>query len=295
MKLVLVLTVALTAHAVLIAAQGTQGAQGVFRSRAEVVVIDAAVTDGRRPITNLTKDDFELRDNGVVQQILDFSRETMPLDVTVTIDLSGSMTPAKRAVVLRAIDQVSAALGPADRGAVVTFATRVTERTPLMAPPMAVDLSMTGSGTAVRDALLLSLVSAPVVDRRQFGLFMTDGEDTTSYFDARTVAETARHASGQTTVVIVRDDGKLKDNAAKAMFQAVASTTGGEVVELERGDDLSRAFLAALESFRTSYVLRYSPVGVPAPGWHEVSVRTKSRKYNVRARRGYWADAPRPQ
>jgi len=292
MKPVVILTVALAAHAALIGAQGAQGT-GVYRSRAEVVVIDAAVSDGRKPITHLTKNDFELRDNGVVQEVLDFSRETLPLDVTVTIDISGSMTPAKRGMVYRAVDQISAALKPDDRGSVVTFATRVIERRPLLPPPMEADLSPNGSGTAVRDALLLSLTSTPAVDRRQFGLFMTDGEDTTSYFDARTVTETARHASGQTTIVLVRDNGKLKDKDARQMFQAVATTTGGEVVELDRGDDLSRAFLAALESFRTSYVLRYSPVGVASPGWHEVSVTTKPKRYNVRARRGYWADVSR--
>jgi hypothetical protein len=37
-----------------------------------------------------------------------------------------------------------------------------------------------------------------------------------------------------------------------------------------------------------SYVLQYVPQGVPADGWHEVSVTVKKQpKYDIRARRGY--------
>ncbi len=85
----------------LAAIPGAPPPQTVYRAQTDVVVIDAAVTNGRTPVTNLTKHDFEVKDNGVVQSILDFSRETAPLDVTVTIDVSGSMTRADRVVVER--------------------------------------------------------------------------------------------------------------------------------------------------------------------------------------------------
>jgi hypothetical protein len=74
----------------------------------------------------------------------------------------------------------------------------------------------------------------------------------------------------------------------------VAGTTGGEIIALQENDDLSRAFLEAVDNFRTSYVLRYSPKGVPTSrGWHEVQVKTKNNKYSVRARREYWAEGRR--
>jgi len=286
-------TVALVLSALL--AQATlasnSGRQAVYRARTDVVVIDVAVADGRKPVTNLTKDDFELRDNGVVQQILDFDRQRMPLDVTVTIDMSGSMNQKKREIVERALGQIGASLQPADRAAVVTFAATIAERTPLGPPPLVVDLSTPRGGTSVLDTLLLSLVTAPIVDRRQFSLFMTDGEDTTSYFDPFTVVETAKFANGQTSVVIVRDGGHLNHGAVLTAFRSVTNLSGGEMIELDGGDDLSQAFLTAVENFRTSYVLRYSPAGVPARGWHDVGVTLKSRNRNhtIRARRGYWS------
>jgi hypothetical protein len=150
------------------------------------------------------------------------------------------------------------------------------------------------TGTAVIDALLLSLVSAPSPDRRQLTLFMTDGEDNASYFDMNTVVETVKHASGQLSIVLARENRGLADGRIMDLFRLVTRTTGGELVELGRNDDLGKAFIGALETFRTSYVLRYAPVGVAATGWHEVAVRVKSaRNVTIRARRGYWADPAR--
>jgi VWFA-related protein len=266
--------------------------QTTYRARTDVVVVDAVVSDGRKPIRDLVKEDFELRDNGVVQQIADFSRETLPLDVRVTIDISGSMTPADRGSVERALARLSGALGPADRVSVTTFSSDIIERTALQPPPLAVDLShgRAGQGTAVFDALLLSLITAPSLERRQFVLFMTDGDDTASYFDGRVAVETARHANAPTTIVLVANRAPV---SVLGVFRGVASTTGGDLIELKGREGLSDAFLAALERFRSSYVLRYSPAGVARTGWHDIVVTLKSKPYTVRARRGYWADSVR--
>ena len=285
------MTRALTLGVAIFAAAAMTGAsaqQTVFRARSDVVVIDVAVTDGRTPVSTLTRDDFELRDNGVVQSILDFDRGTLPLDVTLTIDVSGSMNKEKRAAVERAIAQVSGALTPDDRAAVVTFGTTLFEDAPLRPPPLTVDLSARGGGTSVFDALLLSLVSAPSADRRQLTVFMTDGDDTSSYFDARTVLETAKHAHSQLSFVVVRGGGTDADGPVMNAFRSIARSTGGEVLQIDADERLSEAFLTAIGNFRMSYVLRYTPTAVPGAGWHDVAVRVKSGKYTVRARRGYW-------
>jgi hypothetical protein len=263
--------------------------QGVYRGRADIVVIDVSVSNGRTAIAGLTRDDFVLTDDGVPQAILDFAHGTLPLDVTLTLDISGSMTPAKRAAMERAVSQVSAALMPADRAAVVTFASSVAAAAPLRHPPIAISLGDTGRGTSVLDALLVSLVTTPVVGRRQISIVMTDADDTSSFFDARTVIDTAAYAPGVMSFVVVRDGGTRADGVVLGTFRAVARATGGEVIQIGQDDPLSRAFLAAIGNFRASYVLRYTPAGVSATGWHDVAVTVKSRKYDIRARRGYWA------
>ena len=58
--------------------------------------------------------------------------------------------------------------------------------------------------------------------------------------------------------------------------------------------ELPGHFRMALEEFRTSYVLRYRPVGVKPGGWHELGVKIAKRDYDVRARAGYfWRPLPR--
>jgi VWFA-related protein len=54
--------------------------QPVFRTRTQHVAIDVVVTDSRdRPVTDLTKDDFEIRENGTRQTIADFTHVSIPL------------------------------------------------------------------------------------------------------------------------------------------------------------------------------------------------------------------------
>jgi Mg-chelatase subunit ChlD len=261
----------------------------VYRARSDIVVIDAAVLDGKKAITTLTKDDFELRDNGVVQRVLDFDHGRMPLDVTMTIDISGSMTREKRAAVERAVGQVSRALDQEDRAGVVLFGRSVADATPLRHPPIAVDLTQTGGGTSVFDALLLSLVTAPLPDRRQLNIVMTDGDDTTSFFDHDTVVETAKHTAGQMSFVVLKGGSTDADGPVMNAFKSITKTTGGEIIQIDADEALSEAFLRAIENFRTSYVLRYAPTGVPAVGWHDVTVSVKAKRYTIRSRRGYFA------
>jgi VWFA-related protein len=264
--------------------------QAVFRGGTTIVTIDAAVADGRRAVTNLTGRDFEVRDNGVAQQVLEFGREAFPLDVTLTIDLSGSMTPEKLASVKHAIGQVSAALRPEDRCGVVTFTSRVVDLLPLQHPPLDLSLPATrpAGGTSIVEATLLALVTPPLTDRRQLGILMTDGDDTTSFFDVPTTIETAKYANTQLSTVLAQAGRKTDDGLMLTLLRTVAKTTGGEVIEIDEKGDLGSAFMTAIENFRTSYVLRYVPTGVPRSGWHDVEVAVKGKKYSIRARRGYW-------
>ena len=261
----------------------------VFRTSTDVVIIDVTVMDGRKPVTTLTKADFRLTDDGVAQTLIDAGREPLPLDVTFTIDISGSVTEEKRATIERAITQVGATLRPEDRYSVVSFGSRVVEQSPMAHPPVSLHLgNRYADSTSFLDALLLSLVTAPTIGRRQLNLILTDGVDTTSFFKAPLVLDTMRFASGQTSVILVRgQNSNLGGGPARDLLKTVTATSGGQIIELDRDDALKDTFLAALDAFRTGYQLRYSP-SVSRPGWHPVVVTVGARKYTVRARQGYW-------
>lgn len=285
--------IAVCLASIAVASSGAQ--QSVYRARTDVVAIDVSVKDSRRTVAQLTARDFELRDKGVVQTILDFQRERQPIDVTLTLDVSVSMYDAKLAAVRRAVAQVGQALEPGDRAEIVTFSTHVGLAVSLTAPPIDAAIRSTGGGTSVLDALLLSLAKAPVAGRRHLNILMTDADDSASEFEPPIVRQTARFSSAQMSFVITRRgsfsvNGQLDETLAT--LRSVADTTGGQVVEIQTDEGLSETFLAALEDFRTSYVLRFTPTGVTQPGWHDVTVSVKNRNYSVRARRGYWGLGP---
>ncbi|HXG69492.1 MAG TPA: hypothetical protein VNJ04_02655, partial [Gemmatimonadaceae bacterium] len=68
------------------------GQQPTFKSGARSVAVYATVTDkDGRLVPDLSRDDFEVRDNGKAQPISVFSNEVQPISVVMMLDRSGSM------------------------------------------------------------------------------------------------------------------------------------------------------------------------------------------------------------
>jgi hypothetical protein len=65
--------------------------QPTFRAEVDVVSVDVAVTDRSRPVGGLDSADFQLSDNGVAQRIELLSIEATPIDVSLVVDVSGSI------------------------------------------------------------------------------------------------------------------------------------------------------------------------------------------------------------
>ena len=64
----------------------------IFKSGARTVAVYATVTDSTgRLVTDLEKEDFEVRDGGKVQPIAVFSKEVQPITLVMMLDRSGSM------------------------------------------------------------------------------------------------------------------------------------------------------------------------------------------------------------
>ena len=71
-----------------------EATQAVFRARTDSVAISASVKRGNAAVANLTANDFKLTDNGVQQSIEAVTIESVPLDVTLFMDTSGSTAGA---------------------------------------------------------------------------------------------------------------------------------------------------------------------------------------------------------
>src|ERR1700682_6733442 len=67
----------------------------VIKVDTDLVVFDVQVVDKkpRRVIGDLTRDDFEVSENGVRQPVSYFGREELPLSILLLLDVSGSVRP----------------------------------------------------------------------------------------------------------------------------------------------------------------------------------------------------------
>jgi VWFA-related protein len=261
--------------------------QPVFRSAADAVRVDVAVRRGGRPVTNLAASDFTIRDNGVAQPIATLSYDTLPVDVTVLLDVSGSVTGAVLDQLRRGVLDLARTLRPADRLQVWTFDVHVRPLTAFGEPLAGIDrkfAEITGGGaSAVRDALAVALAAGAAPDRRQFVALFSDGQDTSSVTSSAELLEVARRTVPSVSVVLATP----VHTQADPTYVDLTTETGGTLVSLRPTDTIGGLLRRALDQYRSSYVLTYVPTGVVPRGTHVIDVRVSRPNVEVRARKTY--------
>lgn len=268
--------------------------QPTFLSEAASVVLDVSVTQNGKPVIGLTAKDFHVTDRKVVQTVADVSREQFPVDVTFVLDLVGSVEGPWLDGVRRAVETLRTALGGDDRARLVIFDPRIREIPGLEYGPIRITAENRpneGGASSLFDAVAISLVRETDADYRRMAIVLTDGQDGGSFLDEAELLDVASR-SDLTVFVVAVTDGTTRvpqRPANERLLQALADTTGGALTIVQRDADLAASFVQKLEEFRTSYVVRYTPAGSPAPGWHDVTVRlNRPGNFSVRARKGYF-------
>jgi Ca-activated chloride channel family protein len=285
--------------------------QPTFQSSASAVAVDVTVRDrSRRPVTGLTANDFQVFDNGVLQKVDEVSYGKLPIDVTVALDVSYSVTGALLERLRRGVSQLMGDLTKQDRLKLVLFNMRVNRTLDFTNDVKAVDRAIRGAaaggGTALFDAVSVTLVSAHAPDRRQLIVFFTDGSDSVSTTTSAAVSEIAKRTRATLTFVmpgigptITRGAGMevtplfqggrgVMPGPRQRVLSALAGETGGTVLPVSPTTDLSAAFRRVLNEFRTAYVLYYTVQGVERAGYHTIEVTVNREGADVQARRGYF-------
>ena len=112
------------------AAQDQSQEQSTLRVSVNLVLLDATVkTKAGRIMSDLKKDDFEVREDGVPQRVEIFGRDELPLEVALVLDLSDSIGPFMGPL-REAATTALGALKPEDQVALFTFATEAELRVP---------------------------------------------------------------------------------------------------------------------------------------------------------------------
>ncbi len=272
----------------LMAAAETAAQRPTFSARIEGVRIDALVSEAGAPIAGLGLGDFEVRDNGVRQEIDLVSLADVPVNVVLTLDLSASVAGAKLTGLVGASRSLLDGLAPEDTAALITFNHAVVQRVPLTRRiddvREALEESEADGDTALVDASLGAMLLGDTDAGRTLVVVFSDGVDTASFVRPELVLDTARRVNG----VVYGVSSSAKDTR---FLRDLTAATGGRIIEIGETGDPGPAFLEVLREFRRRYVITFTPTGVAPGGWHKLEVRVNRPRARVQARAGYFSSA----
>jgi hypothetical protein len=285
-------------------AQSQSDKPRVFRTTTTSVAVNASVKRGNRVVANLTGSDFRLTDNGVAQAIDAVSIESVPMDVTLFLDTSGS-TAGKLDDMKQDVQGIIRLLRPGDQFRLLTIGDSVYEPVSWVPAGTKVDLTFGAVGgiSLIQDALLIALLHPPQPDRRHLIVGMTDRQDCGSVVPSGLLRELTGRSEAVLHLVEFSGGGEESNYRVRTcsprarpdgvrILDDAAARTGGQLHTQSfffRSSSLLRAFKTIFDDFRQSYVLRYSPSGVDPRGWHAIKVDVPAVKdATIRARLGYY-------
>ncbi|HMH15949.1 MAG TPA: VWA domain-containing protein [Edaphobacter sp.] len=266
-------------------------------------VVDAKGT----PVGGLGRDDFEILEDGKVQKLSYFEKESStPLSVVLAIDASESVLRDERLEKNAARHFVRALLRDQDELDLMDFSDTVREIVPFTNQKKMIESGLNnlqrGDSTALYDAIYLGserLSTTSAADgRRRVLLLITDGEDTVKgsrYTQALEEAQRAGAMVFSIIIVPVEADAGRNTGGEHALIQ-MANDTGGKYYYVQEPKDLEPAFAKVSDDLRTQYVLGYyAPQQGRDASFRRITVRMKDEglrgKYQLRHRSGYYADS----
>ena len=267
------------------------------------VPLYVTVTDQtKRLVPDLQREDFEIYDNGKLQQLTNFDNQVTPITVVVRLETSGSMTLALD-LVKQAAEEFLIRMLPADRGKVGAFNDKIEVKPE---PGLAFsnnrdqlirylnDLDF-GYPTRLFDAVDYSITQLEPEDGRKVVLVFTDGEDTASKVGAGAVNERARAQEVMVYSVGLENDYLMGQQRVRTSpdrgLRRLSDETGGGFFLLKKKDELGPTFTRIAQELHSQYVMGFTPETLDGKV-HKLEVRVKKPGMTARARRSYVAGAP---
>jgi VWFA-related protein len=306
-----------------------QGPAGTLKVSVNVVGLFFNVKDKHGALMpNLTKDDFEVLEDGQPQKIKYFAAESnLPLTLGILIDSSGSQ--------LRVLDmekEVGGAflrqiLTDKDEAYVIDFNvdaeliqdyTRDVHRLQAALNKVKINTGFStgplpgagggpvptapGSqrGTVLYDAVYLSshdMLSKEV--GRKAMILLTDGEDEGSQLKIKDAIEAAQKSDAIIYVLLCADRGFYGSfqvgYSGESEMRKLTEATGGRVINVgNKFDKLKEAFDQIAAELRSQYNLGYTPTNTALDGgYRKLEVKSK-QSYKVQCRAGYYATPREP-
>jgi Ca-activated chloride channel family protein len=265
------------------------------RSDRHIVSLFATVTDARgRLVPNLTKEDFEVLDNGKLQPLAVFEHVVQPISVVVMLDTSGSMTQSIGPM-RSAAEQFLIQLRPEDQARVGAFNDRIqiSPRFTNKHDELVADMKNLGFGNGTRlwDAIATSLDAMRGIEGRRVVLLVSDGEDLSSKTAKLSTVIDRTHAE-EVTIYAIRMQSSVPPRVRvvgidDSGLRRVVAETGGGYFEVMSPTDFASTFARVTEELHSQYVVGFAPPILDGKV-HKLTLKVK-QGMRVRARRSYLA------
>jgi Ca-activated chloride channel homolog len=281
---------------------GKSGDVFVFRKEVDEVTLHATVVDDKnRLVTDLTRGDFSVFEDGQPQKITSFRREDIPVAMGIVIDNSGSMREKRPAVNAAAINFVKSS-NPQDKVFIVNFNEDFfldqdyTASVPKLKD--ALERIEARGGTALYDAVVASsdhLKKSNLLEKKVL-LVVTDGEDNASRESLEQAIRRLQEENGPTVYTI----GLLQEEHSKRARRALremAEETGGMAFFPQSLAEVDAITQQIAHDIRNQYTIGYKPSKPQSEGgFRTVKVDANAKGYKklqVRTRSGYYAGQQR--
>lgn len=279
--------------------QSGQGDGYTIRVSVDQVVLHATVRNSRgTPVSGLTKDNFHIYEDGVLQDIKYFSHDDIPVEVGLIVDNSGSMRPKRREVISAAL-AFARSSNPQDQMFVVNFNENVSFGLPknvaftdeVTQLEFALSRIAANGETALYDAVAAGFEHLKKGNRdKKVLIVISDGADNASKHNKAQILAMAGQSDAIIYTIGLFDEGDPDQHFD--VLKQLANAAGGEAFLPKSAKDVIPICERIAHDIRSQYTIAYVPtnrkqdgayravqVKAGAPGRGRVSVRTRAGYY----------------
>lgn len=272
----------------------------------KLVNLFVTVTDEHgSPVGNLTKENFRVFEDGKLQKISVFGKESeLPLSIVLDIDTSLSTRKDLPLELASARRFAHTIIRPVDALSLYDFSEVVSQDLPFTADLKAIDRAVdrvhTGAATALYDAVFLGAQSLENRQGRKVLVVITDGGDTASQIDYQGALRAAQQAEAivYSIIDVPIEASAGRDTGGEHALIQLSEDTGGKYYYASSIAQLDQAFRAISDELRTQYLLAYYPSQrITDSDFRRVEVKLtglpEAADYKARHRTGYYTSKSR--
>lgn len=272
----------------------------------EVLLSCAVVDDKGRAVTDLSRGDFRVWEDGVPQATTSFMHQDQPVSLGIVVDNSGSMLD-KRATVNAAALSLLRGSNPKDSTFIVNFADRAFLDQGFTSDLGALNIGLarvdSKGTTAMYDAVAASADELARHGKlpRQVLLVITDGADNASHLELEQGIRRVQNLGGPVVYTIGLLFGADKDESqrARVALERLSAETGGIAYFPDSLQEVDHIAMEVAYDIREQYTVGYRPSRSASTGGYRVirveANAPKHGKLTVRTKKGYYASKPTPQ